>query len=325
MAMIHLVRRAAERLSQDPGSLGLRQRAVEAFRGLVNPTLVRLSQPQHYDLRRTLLVAGFPRSGTTWLAEVLSGIPGSGVIFEPLDIRRVHQARAAGFDWNNFIAPWEETPAQLEFMRRALSGRIRTAWTTSQLPVSRAARVDRWVVKLVRGNQMLGWVVENFDIRPPVLLVRHPCAVYDSWLRRGWPLRSVPPRPDLRFFSFHPEVKAAVEGLRSPEECFAAEWCMHHYAPLRHLRTDRYQLCFYEHLRRDGINGFRRIFDGWGLPLPDDLEQALVKPSSKASMRLRQGAPGWERRLGRGVVRRIVQVLERFEIDLYDGGPEPKR
>ena len=41
----------------------------------------------------------------------------------------------------------------------------------------------QWIVKFCRANRMLPWMVEHLDIRPPIYLLRHPCAVVSSQLR----------------------------------------------------------------------------------------------------------------------------------------------
>lgn len=314
-----MLRRLATRVSDDPRSLNPGQRLLGVVRGSVNPLLLRTRARADYDLRQTLLVSGFPRSGTTWLAEILAALPDTGVLFEPLDIRRVQAARESGLDWDNFRLPDEEQPQVEAFIREMLEGRTLTPWTTSHLPISQALRLDRWVVKLVRGNQMLGWIVANFDLLPPVLLVRHPCAVYDSWLRRGWSIASSPPSPDLGFFQAYPEFRSVVARLTQPEEFFAAEWAMEHVVPLDQLDEESFQLCFYERLRADGPGELARIFERWGLTMPPDVMQRLERPSAKSSglVRSMDGRGGWRARVDPQVQERMIRVLRDFGLDLY--------
>ena len=175
---------------------------------------------------------------------------------------------------------------------------------------------------------MLAWIIENFDLPAPVLLVRHPCAVYDSWIRRGWPVRSAPPRQDLLFFEAYPEYRRIVEGLTTPEEYFAAEWAMQHVSPMRQLVEGSYQLCYYEKLRGDGSAEIQRIFSRWGIDLPLKLEQSLNRPSAKASgdakVRATSRQPSWMKRLDKSLKSRMMRVLELFEVDLYEASGRPR-
>jgi hypothetical protein len=305
------------------------ERILAALRGSINPLILRATQNPHRDVGRTLIICGFPRSGTTWLTEVLSGIPGTGIVFEPLDVRHVQAAKRAGFDWENFIPPDTDWPAGEGYIREVLAGRVWTKWTCSQLPLSRARQVDRWIVKFVRANQMLGWIVSHFDVLPPILLVRHPCAVYDSWIRRGWPVHQKRPPETLRFFQTYPDMARVVADLESPEEFFAADWAMQHYTPLHQLDAGAFQLRFYERLRAHGLSEITQICDRWNVPVPMGLDRSLGRPSAKASgqaRRPRGEEPGWSRRLDESVVHRILNVVGRFGLNLYarDGLPESK-
>src|SRR5262245_687131 len=87
-----------------PGSYSFRSAAVRASRSLLNPLLGRLTSNAGYDLRETILVVGWARSGTTWLAEVLSAIPNSAILFEPFHTERVPEAAAAGFPMLDMVS-----------------------------------------------------------------------------------------------------------------------------------------------------------------------------------------------------------------------------
>lgn len=305
----------------------LRVKALAALRGGVNPILVRLTRPRDYDVRRSLVISGFPRSGTTWLAELLATVPGTGILFEPLNPVRVPAARRAGCDWQNFRTSDEAWPKGERFMQQVLVGRILNAWTTVSLPVSRAWRVSRWIVKLVNSNAMLPWLVSRFDILPPVMLVRHPCAVYSSWTRRGWPALLHPPFEESRFYERYPRFLPVVRRLKHPEEYFAALWCVDHYAAFHEPVASRYELCIYERLITDGTEEVRRLLEGWAVPAPASLDTALARPSAKASEDLQAGSRQqlgtWQRHLRPVEVSRMVDVLREFGIEFYGPNPEP--
>lgn len=297
-------------------------------RGSVNPVIARLGGGGSYDIGRSLVISGFPRSGTTWLAELLATLPGAGILFEPLNPIRVRAAKRAGCDWQNFRTEDEEWPEGERFLGEVLHGRPLTPWTTTNLPIRRAWRVTRWVVKLVNSNAMLPWLVTHFSVPPPILLIRHPCAVYASWLRRGWPIPAHPPFEGSRFYDEYPQFVPVVKSLVAPEEYFAALWCVDHYHVLNRLGPAQYQLCYYERLVAEGTREVRRLLDRWGLVPPDRLEAAVRRPSAKASRDLRTASKsqlgGWQRYVPRPVIERMIAVLRRFGIEVYGPRPEPE-
>ena len=293
----------------------------------MNPVLIRATRSSQYDIGKTLVIAGFPRSGTTWLAELIATMPRTAVLFEPLDHRLIPAARRAGLSWENFREPDESWPEGERFMREVLSGRVLTSQTTSHIPCGRAVDISRWIVKFVRANQMLGWLVEHMKIPPPVFIIRHPCAVYSSWVARGWPLVTYRLPDSLRFFSHYPEHTEWIRTLTRPEEIFTAQWGMQHRVALDQMRGRDYYMCVYERMIRNGPGEINAVFSHWNLGVPENMELALRHPSAKASDTLKGGSKSqldaWTHRLDKIVVNRMISVLKRLGLDFYADSPEP--
>lgn len=299
---------------------------VGSCRGLLNPITVPLTARRNYDLRETLVISGFPRSGTTWLAEVAATIPGTAILFEPDNFSTIRAARDAGLDRNNFHLPGDSWPSGEAYLERVLSGRVIDRWTTADIPITRAIGVNRWIVKFVRANQMVLWLADRFSIPPPVLLVRHPCAVLASWTSRGWPMLQQP-EPNPRFIAQYPKFETVLSELTTAEEYFAARWCMSHYSALTAREARSFQLVFYERLMRDGVREVDGIFRRWGVRTPPETKEALERPSAKASHRLSANVDemlsGWQRQLESRSVDRVLGVLARFGLDFYGRSEEP--
>jgi hypothetical protein len=58
-------------------------------KGVVYPACRRLYRDSSEDIRRTLLIAGTARSGTTWLAELLGARLPCRIMFEPFNRDKV--------------------------------------------------------------------------------------------------------------------------------------------------------------------------------------------------------------------------------------------
>ena len=304
----------------------LSDRLVEKTRGAINPLLIRATRRSEYEIAETLVIAGFPRSGTTWLAELIASIPGHAELFEPLDHRLIPAAKKAGLCTDNLHAPDDTWPEGKDYLEKVLSGKVLNSHTTSHIPCNRALNVSRWVVKFVRANQMLGWLIENFPFPPPVLLIRHPCAVFSSWVMRGWPLMDWPLPADLRFFSYYPEYKDFVRSLNTPEEIFASQWAIQYRVAFDHLRERDFYLCSYEKLVSNGTREIESVFSHWSLPVPKEIDTFLRVPSAKASSSLKSNTgpqlDSWQRRLDQRTIDRITDVIARLGLHFYTKGPE---
>jgi len=309
--------------------VNLTQELGARLRGLVSSNLARVFNNGAYDLDRTVVISGFPRSGTTWLAQVISSLPGCGLVFEPLNTDRVRGARVAGFGWDNFRLADDEWAEGERFMSDVLAGKTLNSWTASRLPLLRSTNVNRWIVKFVRANPLLPWLVRHFPRSKPVLVLRHPCAVYSSWIQRHWPVAGYAPPKKARFFAAFPEYLETREKLSTPEEFFAAAWCIEHCAIFRQMNAGELVMCYYEDLVLDAERELDQICRILDIPINKDLSGIIKRPSSKASNTLQAGSvnqlTAWRERLPSDVGKRIVGVLKAFDLHCYDLSPLPNR
>jgi hypothetical protein len=292
-----------------------------------------LTADPHYDLRDTIFVAGWARSGTTWLAEVLSTIPKSAILFEPLHQDRVPQAKAAGFPVKDAIlAPGEGTAAQKLFMERALRGRILNWWTCSANPLGRAVRPKLWIVKEIHANYLIEWILGTFPIQRSVMIVRHPCATIVSRMAQGWTAKDIHElqfkiknRPARQRF---PHLDALCRNLKDPMEVLAARWCLMNYVPLS-LHPRPFQVIAYESLATRGVTDLAPMLERWGIEMPLAMQDSLGRasattkaPAMKGSSHL-QTIDRWKRTLTADQVGRILRVVRDFGMDFYTEDPEP--
>lgn len=216
------------------------------------------------------LVAGFPRSGTTWVAEVVAESTRSRLIFEPLS----PLATAVEGDGPEYpyLAPDDVDEALREYLGAVFDGRARGRWIDAR-PMTRRPRGR--VVKFVRANLALGWLAETFPNVTIVFVMRDPWSVVRSWNRLGWDGRcliaDLGRQTDLtrRLYS-----SPAVQGseiargiLESPDraseiELVALAWAVHNRLALDDLRsmTDPPAIIVrYADLRSDPSREFNRL------------------------------------------------------------------
>src|SRR5690348_9282727 len=153
-----------------------------------------------FDPLSNLLVCSGPRSGSTWLGELIACTPRSALLFEPLIATQPGPFRDLGFVWDQPIprdAEWPEAKAAFEAMLR---GKAITDWniTYSRSSAASFLTARRMVVKCCHANALLSWLVNQFNFRyQPIFLVRHPFAVVASQLEnprwaRGTPRFKIP-------------------------------------------------------------------------------------------------------------------------------------
>lgn len=274
-----------------------------------------------FDEKKVYILTSSPRSGSTLLSQVLKVIPDSCVLFEPLQLEHVPQAKAAGFTWRTYVEREKDWPEGKEFLKRVFEGEVLNDWTSREMSFLEAIRSKRMIVKFVRANRVLPWICYNFSVPAPVLLLRHPCAVVASQINYGWKGASVPRYP--RYLEGYPEFQAALAGVEGDEEYLAATWALDQLPALLDEAPHPWTVVTYEELVLRPDETLARIFTKWGIKV--DIEEALrkiSKPSRVVSSSGVSGVSGWKKKLTKEQSDRILRTVNRFGIGFYSRDDE---
>jgi hypothetical protein len=293
-----------------------------------------------------VLVAGLPRSGTTWVGEVLGRTAGARYLHEPDN----HLVRPDAWWAKRRFGPYPEllpgdTAADYERLwalafsggpRRPLlyagarilqrAGAPRLSGRLASRQHGRAA-AGPLVVKSVHSARALEWIADRFQ--PAVVLVeRHPYGVISSWRKLGWDDFLDTDPGALRYSS-------AVLGVDPPPP--GAPWLERaawHYGLLSsYLERARRRHPGWLVVRHDRLcagpePAFRRLCARLGLRFTDDAARFLAasnRPGDGYSThRLwHEQIDGGRRRLTPPERALVVATLERFGGRLPSPVPEP--
>ena len=285
------------------------------------------------DYRRSLYLTGSRRSGTSWLAQVLSERYRCRFVLEPL--RADHVPGARWFTYGRYLDPDEAAPETRVFAERVLSGRLRSVWSDRENTV-RVAR--RRVVKDVWQNPLVPWLARQFPEMPIVYILRHPLACASSAAGMGWDLYFESLLGERRLFAGPlADVADRVVALASdpdPVVPHVARWCVENLVLVRMLDPGRVVAVFFEDLVQDPSRELARIdrylaghpLGGWRVR--SGTTGGLDRPSLSDYRQARREAEGadrltmWTRELPAPTVDRCLEIVEAFGLGhLY--GPEP--
>lgn len=302
------------------------------------------------------LIFGSGRSGTTWVQDAVASTNNIATVFEPLHPRCVPGARRFA---NAFVPPDKENQLLQDFIGPFLSGDRKNAWTSvrahpdmllpprdrlTNLRTLRDLRAyyvklfRRWwdyrsrsgnarVVKFIRANLMAEWLIKTFEV-PGILIVRHPCAVVSSVMRRSgddWSVESIASLLDRYLgqeeiwrdlFDLDTEF---LRRLRSIAEIQAAIWCIENAAFLAKGDSSPLPIFFYEELLDGNRATWKRLSTKLRLEMtPDD--SVLGSPSqqaSRASIDKATQVTSWRRTLTAEQLREVAAVLRFFGVTTY--------
>lgn len=284
----------------------------------------------------SILLFGSGRSGTTWITDVLCALPGVQQIFEPLfPLWNERVRRMTGWDTRDpyirslYLRPAQEHAEWENLWHDILSGRFRNYWTdyarTSWFP-------QRFLIKEVRANLMLGWLYRKFQPRI-VYLLRHPCAVVYSRLAAPQPwhadVQDILQQETLMEDYLKPWA-AQIERETDPLGAHAVWWAVENRVALRQLQGIPHALIFYEDLVLHPQETLERLLPWLGVEqMPKKVIALLPQPSRMSNHTLayrdaHDRLSRWQTSLSVQEQRRILSWAERLGVDVYDASPYPR-
>lgn len=278
-----------------------------------------------------IVIAGSPRSGTTWLLETLRMLPGYKAINEPLGEKEARHHN--GFSWRTYLEPNATAPPQRTYIESILTGTLGNPSTWHFEARSRLGQLfehatrEKLIVKFCRLNRMLHWFNNQFDVRGTIFLVRHPCAVISSMLRWGEWDEDCLHGHTRRAQALHDEsLPGALEEPFAPilnridtqVEVLATMWCLDHYVPLVHhaerTGTHPWLLAPYERLVMHGVEELHRIAAALKEEVQEEMITTLTSPSSTVkdsyTRDRAQQLSKWKRHLSTEQINQILRILE---------------
>jgi hypothetical protein len=286
----------------------IHRRAVQeiASRFYINP------EP---DLRRSILVAGTARSGTTWLGDILASQIPSRILFEPFNPDLVPEYR--GFHYFQYLRPGMENPRFRAFAHRIFTGEIRNRWIDSQ---NERIRSGYRIIKEIRINLALKWLHDNFPEVPIILLLRHPCAVVASRIDLGWATDA-----DIQPFLSQPDLVAdhlapcmdLIKTAKTDEEKHAIIWSVSNLVSLRQFKPGEIKIVYYENLCTQPEIELPVIFESVGQKYRESIIDTVSRPSqtTRVTSAVVDGTDkisAWRKKLSAAQIENILRVVDAF-------------
>jgi sulfotransferase family protein len=293
----------------------LYRRAVQeiASRVYINPEA---------DPRKSILVAGAARSGTTWLEDLIASQIPCRILFEPFNPDLVPEYRR--FHYFQYMRPATENPEFGAFARRVFTGEIRNRWIDRQ---NERIHSQYRLIKEIRINLALKWLHDNFPEIPIILLIRHPCAVVASRMELGWATdRDIEPflsQPDLIADHLGPYLNL-IKNAETIEEKHAIIWSVSNLVPLKQLQSNEVVIVYYENLCTQPEIQLPTVFTSIGKNYAALNKDAIKRPSqtTRASSAVANGTDqisSWQKKLSVKQITNILRIVQMFGLDhIYD-------
>ena len=275
-----------------------------------------------------IFIFSTPRSGSTWLSEMILSQPGFRDCDQPMDVRNSYVRETLGI--STWDALYERSADRLlkPYLQAICDGRIRGLTT---LGGHRRLMSKRLVFKIQNGwQERIAWIQGSFGGKV-VLLLRHPIAVTLS--RQQFPrLNTFLEAADAQRLGADTLAMArriAKEG--TPFEQGILHWCFETAHPLRHIEKD-WIVVTYEQLVSEPELVVPFLSHALSLPDPKTIMSQLSKPSRTTgkstaetqtmveSQNRQRLISKWRDKVCEDDERRAFEIIQAFGIDAYRFG-----
>jgi hypothetical protein len=258
--------------------------------------------------KRVIVIAGVPRSGTSWLGQIIDSSPEVAYRFQPLFSYAFKDAVSIDSDKREyeqfFRGLYESTDDFLLQIDKRVSGLYPT--------FEKKNDPDYLVLKTCRYQYLLSKMLRYFEDLKVLGIIRHPCGVINSWLKnpKEFP-EGAQPRMEWRF--------GACKNKGRPEEFFGFyKWkeVAHLYLDLQMKHPTQMYIIKYEDLVDDPIVVSREIFDFIGLEFTEQTESFLKtshlthQENPYAVFKDKSVKERWESELDPYIVKGILDEVE---------------
>jgi len=238
--------------------------------------------PKIRKIEDTIIISGTPRSGSTWLLEILRTLKTYKTIVEPLDPRNYPEYRPLKMPARPYLNPNQENKALYNYLERLFKGKIAGGSPLYPNNIETYLRkVFAWkvLVKFIRANRILPWITMNFNLKQVYLIIRHPVPTIFSQIRTGYrgfyyPSKKKVPKKVII------EDALSVPIVNEKEiDLLTVTWCLDNIILINEKKPFPWYIVFYEKLVKNGKKELETMFDLIGKKVPRQAYLQLLKPS----------------------------------------------
>lgn len=282
-----------------------------------------------------VLVFTTPRSGSTWLMELILSQPGFKAVNEPLDVRNPKVVSSLK------LATWEalqsaQSDAKIErYLKGYLQNRVHVAEPLPWQNPHYRFLTRRIVFKLLHGGESRVARLAQTLNGKVVIMVRHPIPV--SLSRNKFPRLESFLAEDYKNFFTAPQLQLARRIIASGTkmEKGVLDWCFQNAIPLKQMQS-AWTLVTYEQLVLEPesavnalvanleLNDKRKILENLsrvsGVVRKSDAQTKELHEQGYSQERQLSFVTKWRAKVSAEEETALMDILKTFEIDLYQAG-----
>lgn len=301
----------------------------------------RRNQNRRPTKENTICLFSFPRSGSTWMSEILLNISNSCLFDEPFlrnkirsieympdhTLQKFNEIKDLDFYFFQPIPVEANWPEAQKVIEKLFHGQVVSLGLYDDYGLWRLNKVSSFIIKMNYASLMASWMQSNFECSS-IALVRNPLAVLASSIRHEWiSLLKVNKKeyfPNFRYNEvFQKYHETYNKYVKSREDLLMFLWAINMKEGILKMNAENSLFVFYEDLLMDYDSEMLRIFDYLKKPIPAEVLQKRFVPSKSSKEYAIENIPSekqlnqWKTVLNKDQIKSAQKILMEFEIDFY--------
>lgn len=234
------------------------------------------------NTEKTIFLSSSARSGSTFFANLLNHNKNYRILFEPLSKDHVRKARQLNFP--SYLGEDVCDIKYKEFFNEIVSGQISNRWIDRE---NKPGFYSKRLIKEVRSNLLLPWIIDNFPQVKCILLLRNPLSVINSWNRlkfeNGSELRDIVLEQNDFLKTIPEKILNKYKEENDPFLLSLYYWCFNNTFPLKNCDPNKFLMVKYEDLVTKRESTIQEIKNYTGIDIQKVSEIDYNKSSSSSN------------------------------------------
>ncbi len=281
----------------------------------------RLGLRKSFNPEEAIMIFGDPRSGSTWLAEMISTATDRLLVDEPLNLNFAKNLLPDTFGWRQHIPVEKDWLEVKDYFIHLLNGKKIPPQCLRHNDLRSFLKSENAVYKTIRGKRLLHWLKANIIFRyKPIFLIRHPLAMISSLSKhQSWDYPFKPfklPNNNQEPYKKHYDF---LRTLVTSEQQILAHWCIANEIYFK--RDNIIKDCIivkYEDLLSDTESTLVDIFKEWQMA-GEGIHKIDFRRPSSSSNKAQDILPAvqmehWRKEMSTASLLEYNRILEYFNI-----------
>lgn len=323
---------------------GMSQKIASRLGVEIRNVLNGLTFKKKFNVDNTVAIFGAPRSGTTWLTELINANFDYLTITRPMSFEWFPQLRSYSFRKESrlYYHPETENVELEKYLLDVFTGNV-NALKGANLHYNLRVRecygrlkAEKLLVKINSGVRLLPWIKKRFDLRKIFLVTRHPCATISSQIQAGGRVAygslsgyGVPSTDlilnEMSKMEFIEDSQITkIKKISLIEERLAAVWALDYLASFKYDQP--FDVVCYEYLISYSNSEISRLFKTLGqehylkkaLEIVRSPSMTTINGESKYLSNIELQLNKWQKRLTKNEISHISKVLGWFDMGFSD-------